>query len=370
LLQEEFPSLTFVELAGYRIRYGKNRAFTVLRLVFSIPKILIRIKLERAWLRRFAAVERPDLVISDNRYGLALPDLYCVFVTHQLMIRTPFGGMADRLLQAMNYRLIRRFARCWAPDVGEGGGVAGELSHPVRMPAVPVRYIGLLSRFGSVAGEGPKVEFAMDVEGSDGPGFGSTAGVEGSDGSRVLALLSGPEPQRTLLEDLLLGQAATCRGGMILVRGLPAGAGKRVDAGVRKRVDAGVRKRGAEGVTIYDHLPAGQLEELIRRAQYVVARPGYSTIMDLIRLEKKAVLIPTPGQTEQEYLGRRLATIGWAICREQRGFSLEEALAALESGGLQEGFQEGEGQMLRDEVREVLSVLAERHSQGAEKEQF
>ena len=127
LLHEEFPFLTFVELPGYRVRYGKNRALTFMRLIASIPKILIRIKRENGWLRRFADRERPDLVLSDNRYGLYLPGTVTIFITHQLSIRTPFGKVADRLLQRINYSAIARFSVCWIPDIAGGGWVGGRV---------------------------------------------------------------------------------------------------------------------------------------------------------------------------------------------------------------------------------------------------
>ncbi len=150
LLQEEFPTLRFVQIPGYRIKYGKNRAFTLVRLIMSIPKILIRIKQENAWFRGFGSRERPDVVISDNRYGLYLPGIVSVFITHQLSIRTSFGAAADRLLQRVNYRAIRRFTLCWVPDMaGEEISLSGKLSHPRKMPPIPTRYIGWLSRFGT-----------------------------------------------------------------------------------------------------------------------------------------------------------------------------------------------------------------------------
>jgi hypothetical protein len=319
--------LTFVELPGYRIKYGKNRAFTVLRLILSIPKILICIKRERAWLRRFAARERPDLVISDNRYGLSLPGIFCVFVTHQLTIRTPFGRWADRLLQQMNYRAIRGFWRCWVPDERGEGGLAGELSHPRRMPSIPVRYIGWLSRFGGYGGE------AGDR--SAGPGL--SAGGPG-----LLVLLSGPEPQRSILERSILGQAGGFDGRMVVVRGLPGG-GKPIG-------------EMPEEVTVYDHLPAAELEKMVRCAGNVLARPGYSTVMDMVRLGIKAIYIPTPGQSEQEYLGRVLADKGWGICRAQEGFSLSEALGAASAGG-PVSFGEAGKSRVADELREIRSLL-------------
>jgi hypothetical protein len=302
LLEAEFPFLTFVEIPGYDIKFDKNRAFTVIRILRSIPKILIRIKQEKAWLRRFFDREKPDIVISDNRYGLVYPGIYCVFITHQLRIKTPFGPSVDRMLQRLNYRFIRRFSCCWIPDVAGdgdlGGGLAGELSHPAKMPAVPYRYIGWLSRFGGGAA------------GDCAVGVGGDAGA----GSYLLVLLSGPEPQRTLLERVILEQAAGCPHPMILVRGLPQG---------------GDRLSGApQRMIIHDHLPSAELGQVICDAALVIARPGYSTLMDLARLKKRAVVVPTPGQTEQEYLGKRMAMESWAVCMEQQKFSLGAALAA------------------------------------------
>ena len=310
LLQTEFPSLTYVELPGYDIKFDKNRAFTIFRLMLSIPKILIRIKRENAWLKGFSDRQKPDMIISDNRYGLVFRGIYCVFITHQLLVKTPFGSWADRLLQRLNYRFIRRFSCCWIPDIAGHGGLAGELSHPVLMPSIPHRYIGLLSRFG----EGPQ-----------------EAG-----GNYLLVLLSGPEPQRTLLEKIIVEQAAGCPHPMILVRGLPQG---------------GTRLSAPQGMVIHDHLPAAELERVIRDAALVISRPGYSTLMDLARLKKNAVLVPTPGQTEQEYLGRRMAALGWAICMEQRGFSLVKALGARCSFA---SFQEEKDGCLATAIGEAL----------------
>jgi len=290
LLQQEFASLTFVDLPGYRVKYGKNRAITILRIICSIPKILIRIKREKAWLARFTADTGLDLVISDNRYGLVVPGVFCVFITHQLLIKTPFGRVADDLLQRMNYRFIRRFSRCWIPDVEGREALAGELSNPGRMPEVTTRYVGPLSRM---------------------------ARRGGSEEVDVLVLLSGPEPQRTLLERRVLKEAATIPYRVVLVRGLPGGGPP------LKEVPA--------SMTVHDHLPAEALERVVAGARLVIARCGYSTVMDLVRMNKRAVLIPTPGQTEQEYLSRHIAAKGWACCMRQEAFSLPVALKVAET---------------------------------------
>ncbi|HVU97355.1 MAG TPA: glycosyltransferase [Puia sp.] len=274
---------------------------------------MICIKRERAWLRGFAAQEGLDLVISDNRYGLAVPGVFCVFITHQLRILTPFGRWTDGLLQRMNYKLIRRFSRCWVPDIGGPGSLAGALSDPKRMPQVTTRYIGVLSRMS-----------------------GSAATEE----TYVLVILSGPEPQRTVLEKDILRQAAAVHDPIVLVRGLPGGGQP--------------LKAAPATVTAYDHLPSTELERVMACARLVITRSGYSTVMDLVRMRKRAVLIPTPGQTEQEYLGRYLAAKGWAECIPQNKFSLEKALSSAVPAPAWPA--EDNGERLR---AEVLSVLAQ-----------
>ena len=291
LLEKEFPFLSFVELPGYHIEYDKNRAFTLLRLMGSIPKILIRIKEENRWLQQFREQTELDAVISDNRYGLWGKGIYSVLITHQLGLRTSLGSWMDRWIQRRHYRLIERFSTCWVPDMEQGSGLAGKLSHPLRMPSVPTRYIGLLTRMEGLAqAEGGVVD--------------------------LLVLLSGPEPQRTILERRILGQLGAFSGKVVLVRGLPRGGGP---------LEGDLRD-----VEVHDHLPARALNEMLLRTKLVVARAGYSTVMDLVRLEKKAILIPTPGQTEQEYLGKYLSDKKIAFCTKQAGFSLADALVEVE----------------------------------------
>jgi len=322
----------FIELRGYEVKYDKSRALTILRLMSAIPKILIRIKREKAWLGHFAAREGLDLVISDNRYGLTLAGTPCIFITHQLLIKTPFGSWADGLLQLLNYRSIRRFSRCWVPDMA-AGGLAGDLSHPERMPSIPTRYIGWLSRFGGPASGGPDIASAP----------------------LLVALLSGPEPQRTLLEKDILRQARAmadkvdaCR--LVIVRGLPGSS--EPASGAQPASDPAI-----PWLTIHNHLPVKALEPLLHAASMVLARPGYSTVMDLERLGKRALFIPTPGQTEQEYLGPYLAAKGWAECVGQRAFSLAHALEmAATATGNRERQPEDPG-LLAAEIKAVLDTL-------------
>ena len=288
LLRAEFPSLEWVDLEGYGVRYASRRWLLAWTMGRQIPKILSRIQHENQRLRILVEERRIDGLISDNRFGLHHPTLPTVFLTHQLRIRTGMGRLADDALQRLNYRYINRFSECWVPDSPEAPGLAGALSHPAKLPRVPVRYVGPLSRM--MAGQS-------------------------SGGSGLLVLLSGPEPQRSLLESLIMAQLRATGRPATLVRGLPGEA-------AIPDPDPSVR--------VFNHLPAAELQQELQRAEWILARSGYSTVMDLAALGKKSILIPTPGQTEQEYLARHLMAAGWAYTTNQQGFNLEQALTAAQ----------------------------------------
>jgi len=331
LLHEEFPYIRFVEIPGYGIKYGKNRASTLLELLLSIPKILIRIKRENRWLRTFMARERPDAIISDNRYGLYAKGVSTVFITHQLHIMTPFGAWADSLLQRINYRKIGRFSRCWVPDLKGESSLAGSLSHPAALPDVPTSYIGILSRL-------EKVTPALICD--------------------LLILLSGPEPQRTIFEQLLLAQLPAFSGKIIMVRGLPGRLPEKAAACGEAAQVPEISRQGQW--TIYDHLPARELNAIITGAAMTISRAGYSTVMDLMKLGKKAILVPTPGQIEQEYLGKYLSGKGLAFCAQQKGFVLKEVLQrAAEFPFSSWPGMAGSGGLLQKEVAVLLGELSQ-----------
>lgn len=324
ILQEEFPDLSFVEVPGFRLEYGKNRAFTLAKIIFAAPKILIGIKRENEWLRRFAGIEGIDLVISDNRYGL-YGGRFSVFMTHQLAIRSSMGAAVDWMLRRINYSYIRRFSLCWVPDAAGPENLAGKLSHPRKMPSVPLRYIGWLSRLAAVAAA---------------PAEDGTSVREGNEAFDLLILLSGPEPQRTILEKMVIAQVSAEMGKVALVRGLPKAAGA-------LEVTA--------GVTVFDYLGAEELARVIGRSRLVLARSGYSTVMDLVRLGRRAVYIPTPGQPEQEYLGMYLAGRGLGLCVRQQELALKGAIARAES--LVEVGPAPEEGILVGEVGRVLAMV-------------
>jgi UDP-N-acetylglucosamine transferase subunit ALG13 len=127
----------------------------------------------------------------------------------------------------------------------------------------------------------------------------------------LLIILSGPEPQRSILENKIIKEIAHYPATATVVRGLPTILNQIPSTGMIK---------------FYNHLPSAELNQEIQNAEWVISRCGYSTIMDMMKLRKKSILIPTPGQTEQEYLAQHLLKTQLAFCIPQKEFSLQVAL--------------------------------------------
>jgi UDP-N-acetylglucosamine transferase subunit ALG13 len=282
LLREEFPSLAFLPLKGYRIKYAK-KALTG-KILLQIPSILRSVKEENKWLKEQVSKFGFEAVISDNRYGLYHEKVFSVFITHQLCIKSSLGKWTEKILQQWNYKFINRFHECWVPDEEGENNLAGELSHPAKLPKVPVKYIGALSRF-----------------------FSFSPLRDGGIKDHLLIILSGPEPQRTILENKVVDQIVNYPATATIVRGLP---------GEKDIIPS------TNTIHFYNHLSSEELNNEAMKAEFIISRSGYSTVMDIAALRKKSILIPTPGQTEQEYLGDHLMKKQFSFCLDQNSFSL------------------------------------------------
>lgn len=282
LLRTEFPDLQHEPLPGITVRYaaGRSQLWSMAR---QFPAMLRSVAAERAAFERIAPGLRLDAVISDQRFGVRSTQLPSVLITHQLFPFTPFARNA---LRRVNLQHVARFDRCWVVDEPEAPGLAGELSHGPHLPA-NARYIGPVSRMAH--------------------------GRLRSDRSWVVvAVISGPEPQRSLLEGILLEQLMALPGAHLLVQGLPQ--------------RPGTRRVGH--VEVVAHLSGEDLRAALLGAHLIVSRSGYTTLMDLAALGRSALIIPTPGQHEQEYLGRLHQRTGRFQVQDQRAVDLASALAA------------------------------------------
>lgn len=286
LLQTEFPTLQFLNLRGYRVRYTGNKRFLPIKMLCQLPKVLSIIVKEHKWLRKTITEHNIDAVISDNRFGLWSEQVPSVFITHQLQIKGP-NKWVEWILRRVNYQHINKYQVCWVPDYKHLPNLAGKLSHPRKLPLIPVEYLGPVSRF--TVEKNPA--FVYDV----------------------MFLISGPEPQRTILEQLVTRQLTHYTDRALIVRGLPG--------------ERDVSK-GFNQVTIVNHLPAAEMATAIQASKFVVSRAGYTSIMDMTKLGKKCILIPTPGQTEQEYLAHHLQSQRICLAADQQHFNLDNSLKA------------------------------------------
>lgn len=269
LLKKEFPELRFIRFPSVQVRY--SRIFPlVFQMIILFPKLLWGVYKEHKKLKFILKKEKIDIVISDHRYGLWNKKVQTVFITHQLRVIFPQSlRWAEPLFFRLSNQYIRKYNHCWVPDFPGENNLAGELSHPVKLP-YNVQYIGPVSRFISEKEKKP----ATIIKKFD-----------------VLVILSGPEPQRTILESSLMNRFQKLDFKVLIVRGIPwVKTGQTIH----------------DHIQMVSHLPSDLLLAYINEAKAIICRSGYSSLMDLSILGKTALVIPTPGQTEQEYLAKRM----------------------------------------------------------------
>ncbi len=303
LLKREFPSLKVVELPAYDIKYQAAGGAFEWEMMKQVPKILRAINKERRLVERLVKEERIDVIISDNRFGCRSGRAFNVFMTHQVfMLLPPSLKLLSSTLLKLNKGYIDKFDLCWIPDFEEvERNLSGHLSHAQKLNSKRYRFIGPLSRMG----------VQQEAE-------AATAVVEDSAIKRLLSVLSGPEPQRGIFEAELLAQLDDSyfakQFQVVLVRGV---------------TESDAHSTPLPHVECFDHMTSGALEAALRKADIILSRAGYSTVMDMAALRKKAILIPTPGQTEQEYLTEHLADSSIFYCCSQEELVLRTAVDGL-----------------------------------------
>lgn len=278
LLRKEFPNLESIELPSYQITYAKKASGFKWKLLFDSPKMLKAINDEKKVVKQLVAEGRIDGIISDNRLGVRNKKVPSAFITHQLNVLT---GNTTWLSTKMHFDIIKKFDICWVPDIAGVNNLSGKLGHPEKLPE-HVKYIGPLSRM-----KKRPLEKKYDI----------------------LVLLSGPEPQRTILEEKLMLELKNSEKKILFVLG---------------KVEEKKLAYNEENFRVYNFMGSRALEKAINESEVVISRSGYTTIMDLAVLEKKAFFIPTPGQFEQEYLAKRLKTLGMVPSCKQDNFKIDK----------------------------------------------
>jgi len=278
LLRKEFPYIQTLELPSYHIEYAKNAKNFKWKLIKNLPKMIVAIldekKIVNSWIRKHDI----DGIISDNRLGVFSKKVPSVFITHQLNVMT---GNTTRFTSKCHQYFIKKYNECWVPDTNETINLTGELGH-LNNHKLNLKYIGPLSRM-------RQKETAKVYD--------------------LMIILSGPEPQRTFLEEKLKQEIVRYKGNVVFIRGV---------------VEKEQSKQQVKNVTYYNFMNTKQLEQTFNESDLVLCRSGYTTVMDLAKLGKKAFFIPTPGQYEQEYLAIKLQDENLVPYATQNDFTIED----------------------------------------------
>ncbi|HAD98115.1 MAG TPA: glycosyltransferase [Cryomorphaceae bacterium] len=281
-LQELFPELPTEELPAYGVRYSNGAFF--LNMMMQLPRIGLAVYKERALAAKLLRKYDAKGMVSDNRLGFSNSSVPSAYITHQLNIPVSYP-----LVNTLHHRYINRFSECWVPDFEGENTIGGALTHTLK-PEVPLKFIGALSQLE----EQKEAQVEYDA----------------------VVILSGPEPQRSLLEKKLLNQLEQLKGNFLLVRGT-------------------LSKPDLKTKIPFKNLMVGEeIAQVINRSRLIISRSGYSSLMDYHVLRNKALLIPTPGMVEQEYLAESLMEKKLFYAVSQKKVSLAEDIPrALEYPG-------------------------------------
>jgi len=292
--RNEVPGITYINFAGFSPWYSRFLP-QYLVLLFQTPLLLYHIILEHNRIKKIIQEYSIDIIISDNRFGLWNKSVKTVYVTHMPLIPLPKAFHFLEFIGVIVHRaIIRKYSLCFIPDLPGEMNISGRLSHNVILPG-NTRFIGILSRFTDLkatVNENP-VSFKHNT-----------------------VILSGPEPQRKILEQKLTDTLKDKEPPTVILGGNP-------------EKPPGMAR--LSNIICFNHLPSSAMKEVITGSESLIGRAGYSTIMELISLNCSALLIPTPGQTEQEYLADNLAKKGWFTIISQKNISSDLCLIPKES---------------------------------------
>ncbi|EPE9919669.1 glycosyltransferase [Flavobacterium psychrophilum] len=280
ILRKEFPQLPSIELPSYHIEYPKNGFFFKLKILANSPKMVLAIILEKKITTKLIKEYNISGIISDNRLGVRNKKIPSVFITHQLNVMT---GNTTWFTSKMHQYIIKKYNECWVPDINTTPNLTGKLGH-LSHKIETIKYIGPLSRL-----QKKTLKKKYDL----------------------MVILSGPEPQRTFLEEKLIIELEHYKGNIIFIKG---------------KIEAIQIIEKKDQITFYNYMNSQELENSFNESDLILCRSGYTTVMDLAQLEKKAFFIPTPGQYEQEYLAKKYKKEGLVPYCNQEKFKTEKLL--------------------------------------------
>lgn len=313
--RNETEGLKYIRFPGFTIRYSRWLP-QYLVIFLKTPAFIYQTIKEHRLLKRIIKEYSIDIVISDSRLGLWNRNIKTVFVTHMMRVPHPKGlRFLENAGHSFTRRFFTKFNYCYIPDLPGEYNLSGKLSHNVDLPS-NVRYIGILSRFAKepLMPEPPVKKYFCTV------------------------ILSGPEPQRTILKQKMIALLSRFDKQSVILEGKPGEKNSIVASGT---------------IIFISHLPAREMGRIILESEHIVTRSGYTTLMELVSLGKSALIIPTPGQSEQEYLAELMAEKGWFSFLRQDKLKADITLPSTDSKW-PDGLIHESSRLLADALRELL----------------
>lgn len=280
LFRRELPDATYISFSGFRPGYSRVIPQYIF-ILLKLPILFYHIVVEHFRLKLIIRKHKIDIVISDNRFGLWSRKVKSVYVTHMPVIPLPDKLRHLEWIGVMFHRFfIKKYSLCLIPDLPGKINLSGRLSHGLKLPS-NVRFVGILSRFSGLDRvETNKFNYPHHT-----------------------VVLSGPEPQRSILRKKLITALRHGDTKTVVLEGKPGPETRCTENGK---------------IIFYNHLTTAEMMDVLLSSSSIITRSGYTSIMELISLKCSAMLIPTPGQTEQEYLAEYLSYKGWFLSIPQR----------------------------------------------------
>lgn len=287
LLKKEAGACIFLDFPQYPIKYPRSKFFVTRFMFITFPAMLYAMWKEKRILKKLQVRYQFDILISDNRFCINLPGIRSYLISHQLRYKLPWMiSPFEMIPEFFNYLFFKKYNRILVPDYDHGQNLTGTLSHGLRyLPADKILYTGTLCDLPD------EMETTFDK-------------------IDYLILISGPESQRSIFEKLIFQQVNMLQGKVVVALGKP-----------EKKYR--IRKGNA---VFFSYLTRTQITGYMKRADFIVCRSGYTTVMEMVELKKKGVFVPTPGQIEQEYLARYYLQQGWCFYLPQNKFNLLTAV--------------------------------------------
>lgn len=263
LLKKEIgDEAKYYDIPDYPMLLSENSRQFMAKSVVYWPSFIARMESGLQALNKILQKRKYDRIISDARYDMYSKKIPSFFITHQIRIMNPLRiGIFERGSETFNLFFFKRFFGVIVPDF-EKDNLSGDLSHNLnKIDENKLHYAGVLSDF-------KKKKKKKDID--------------------YMISISGPEPQRTILEKKIISKVNDLSGKIIITLGKTES----------------IKKFSKKNIETYSFLSKEKREDFLNRSKLVISRSGYSTILDLAVIGTKALMIPTPGQVEQEYLGK------------------------------------------------------------------